>query len=449
MNKKKWTLLILLILLTAGYFKLFYKNWNNESVTTNADCIIALDVKKITNTLIWNFITSPSQWKTGNWFSSGKDGKVHWDDMISLPDYVFIFHRSGEPDNAFYTVVEINNKDDFEKGLKQYGFEKTATGSFISNEAGVEFIQNGNRLLIGNAGIDDRNYIQQTAVALFSQKQFIDKTSLEKTVKANSHLALNGVLFNKTKWAGFYEIKGNFNDTSLYFTMPLTTAKVNPFIPKEFSFCDTAMLSVGFTQPTKEFINNLPLERISKALNFNVDSLLLPTNKYYQLHISGIYPRIESAVTYTYDDNFNQIENVVVNKVEEPAFCFTVSGDSVNYVYDYWNRNGKLENNTGGSVFTPIPFAKSYCKVIDKNTLTVASAGYTAPSQNTTVTKGMFLRILISKVPPALLNYVSPNAIKLLKNIETLDAFISDEKGEKVITLQFNKKKNNLPLVEF
>jgi hypothetical protein len=449
MNKKKWTLLILFILLTAGYFKLFYKSWNNESVTRNADCIIALDVKRITNTLIWNFITSPSQWKTSNWFSSGKDGKVHWDNMISLPDYVFIFHRSGEPDNAFYTVVEINNKDDFEKGLKQYGFEKTATGSFISNEAGVEFIQNGNRLLIGNAGIDDRNYLQQTATALFNQKQFIDKTSLEKTVKANSHLALNGVLFNKTEWAGFYEIKGNFNDTSLYFTMPLTTAKVNPFISKEFSFCDTAMLSVGFTQPTKEFKNNLPLQRISKALNFNVDSLLLSSNNYYQLNISGIYPRIDSAITYTYDDNFNQIENIVVNKVEEPAFFFTVSGDSVNYIYDYWNRNGKLENNTGGSVFTPIPFAKSYCKVIDKNTLTVASAGYTAPLQNTTVTKGMFLRILISKVPPSLLNYVSPNAIKLLKNIETLDAFISDENGEKVITLQFNKKKNNLPLVEF
>ena len=64
--------------------------------------------------IIWNFITTPSQWKNSDLFSSSDDDKVSWDDMIALPDYVFVFHKTGQPDNAFYTVVQVNDKEDFE-----------------------------------------------------------------------------------------------------------------------------------------------------------------------------------------------------------------------------------------------------------------------------------------------------------------------------------------------
>ena len=449
MNKKRWTLLILCILLIAGWVKLFYKTWNNEGVTKNADCIITLDVKKITNTLIWNFITTPSQWKNGSWFSSSEEGKVSWDDMISLPDYVFIFHRSGEPDDAFYTVVKINNKDDFEKGLKQYGFEKTPSGSFISKATGIEFIQDGNKLLLGNAAIEDKKYIQGAAAEIFNQKNFIDEPALKRSVEAKSHLALNGVLFNKSILAGFYEIKGNFDDEAFHFSMPVSAEKGTGFTTHTFAYCDTSMLSFGFTQPTQGFEKLIPLQNFSKAVNFSIDSFLLPTNKHYQLDITGIYPRTDSAITYSYDDNFNAIENVVVNKVDEPAFNFTVSGDNVNNIYDYWKRNGKLENNGDGSLFTPVPFAKSYCSVKNKNTLSVTSAGYKETVRNKNIEHGLFLRILLTKVPPSFLNYLPPAAVKLLKNIETVEAFDSNEKGQTILNVKFNKKKNDLPLAEF
>ena len=451
-TKKKWILLVLFILLVAGWFKFFYKTWTNESVPENADCIIALDVKKITNTLIWNFITTPSQWKSGDWFSSSEEGKVSWDDMISLPDYVFLFHLSGEPENAFYTVVEINDQDDFEKGLKQYGFEKTATGSFASSTSGIEFIQRGNSLLIGNAAVKDKKYIQSVASALFSKKDFIVLDSIEKLVKAGSHLAMETRFIKNSFFTGDYPVTGDFNDASFVFSTSLQTSNLPQLSTNSFRYSDSSLLSAGFTQPgtgAKMLLPDSAWTNISKAVNFDLDSFLLPSNHFYQLDITGLYSRADSAVSYTYDDDFNPVEKVVVNKVEEPAYNFIVYGDSVPLIYNYWNTAGKFETSGDSSLFTPVPFVKSYCTLKSKNQLLLTSANYKTQKLDKTIDCILFIKILLSKIPPALFNYLPPAVPKLLQNIETAEFVIEKKKGQTILNVRFNKKKNDQPLVSF
>lgn len=451
MTKKKWILVVLFILLVAGWFKLFYKTWNNETVPENTDCIIALDVKRITNTLIWNFITTPSQWKSGNWFSSEEEGKVSWDDMISLPDYVFVFHRQGEPSNAFYTVVEINDKSDFEKGLKQYGFEKTATGSFISKQTGIEFIQDDNRVLIGNAAVEQKKYIQAVASELFAKKDFIDKAAISKIVKAASHLAIDTRLFSNRFFEDNAFITGNFDDASLVFSAALHTNGLL-LTTGSFQYSGSSLLSAGFTQPgggAESLFTDSARSSISKAVNFNIDSFLLPTNQRYQLDITGIYPRTDSAVSFTYDDDFNPVEKVVVNKVEEPAYNFIVQGTDVQPIHYYWANAGKLEKTGDSSLFTPVPFVKSYCTIKNKNQLFLTSANYDVPKFDKTIDCIFFMKILLSKISPSLYNYLPPAVPKLLTNIETVEAIVEHKKGQTIVSVQFNKKKNGLPLVSF
>lgn len=452
MTRKKWILLVLFILLIAGWFKLFYKTWNNERVTKNTDCIITLDVKKITNTFIWNFITTPSQWKSSNWFSSSKEGKVSWDDMISLPDYVFIFHRTGEPNNAFYTVVDINDKQDFVKGLQQYHFEKTVTGSYLSKETGIEFIQNGDKLLIGNAAVEDKSYLQKVSAELFTQNKIITEDSLAKTVNAGSHLAIDTRLFSSSIFEGEYIIQGNFDDEKLVVSTVLPISKAIHLNTTKFNYTDSSLLSFGCTQPGPDIKKILPAtawSNISKTVNFNIDSLLLQTNQQYRLDVTGIYPRIDSAVSYTYDDDFNPIEKVVVNKVEEPAFNFIVQGNSVEKIYDYWISSGTVEKNGDSSLFTPVPFVKSYCRVENKNILMVTANNYKAAPSSNTIDCMLFLKIVLTKLPPSLLHYLPVSASPLLKNIETVEAIISNKKEQTILEVYFNKKKNDLPLVEF
>jgi hypothetical protein len=452
MNKKRWALLILVILLLAGYYKLFYKTWSNEGVVKNADCIIALDVKRITNTLIWNFITTPSQWKSSDLFSSSLDDKVSWDDMISLPDYVFVFHKAGQPDNAFYAVVQVNDKEDFEKGLKQFHFEKTTAGSYVSKEAGIELVQSENKLLLGNAAVEDKKYFLQVADELFNKKEFIAKDSLKNYTSANNHLFAM-VPFNQNSFSGSGNIfiTGNFNKNSIIFSASLQPKPGINFITNQFKYSDSSLCSVGCTQPWPDVKKLLPgssWSNISKAVNFNIDSLLLQSNHCYQLDVAGIYPRTDSAISYTYDNDFNPVEKVVVNKVEEPAFNFTVNGDSVSNIYSYWNNSGKIEKTGDSNLFTPVPFVKSCCKIKNDKTLAITSGNYTTAAADKSIDCIFFSKLLLTKMPTSLLHYFPPDVLKAVKNIESAEATITNEKGQIIFLMRFNKKKNDLPLIE-
>src|SRR4051812_38726331 len=190
MSKKKWAFVILCLLLIAGYFKFFYKTYSESAVAGTADCIVAFDVKRITNTVIWNAITTPSQWKKISYSSSDE---INWKDMITIPDYFFIFHCKDQPLNAWYAVLEIKNENDFEKGLVRYHFEKGISQGglqeYSSADMGMDLIRSENKILLGNAA-EDKAFIRQTAAELFSKKQFIERRSLAKNIQAASHLSI-------------------------------------------------------------------------------------------------------------------------------------------------------------------------------------------------------------------------------------------------------------------
>jgi hypothetical protein len=189
MNKKKWALLVLCGLLIFGYIKLFYKTCSQNAVAKSADCIIALDVKRITNTIIWNFITTPSQWKAPSISKSGK-GEVSWKDMVEIPDYVLAFHSKGQPANAWYVQLQVKNENDFAKGLLRYHFEKINTDEYLSKETGIRILKKENKILISNAAAEN-NDAAAVANELFIQKLYIAKETLTKVIAAKSHLAIH------------------------------------------------------------------------------------------------------------------------------------------------------------------------------------------------------------------------------------------------------------------
>lgn len=216
-------------------------------------------------------------------------------------------------------------------------------------------------------------------------------------------------------------------------------------------YCDSSLCTLAFTQPSDFplLLSDSLKAGISRAVNFNIDSLLLSTNLNYQLDIEGIHPRIDSAVSFTYDDNFNPVEKVVANTIQEPAFNFAVNGNRVDSIYNYWNRSAKLEKTTSGDLFTPIPFVKSYCSVQDGKTLFITSNNYKTAISKHTVECILFFKLLLTKIPPSILKYLPDYLTKAGKNIEAVEAVVNNEKGQIVLHVSFNKKKNDLPIIEW
>ena len=446
MSKKKWALGILFIILATGYLKLFYKTWSEKAVPASADCVVALDVKRITNTLLWNLVTTPTQWSIGKIFSK-KARDTSWRDMVSMPDYVLAFHAKAQPANAWYVLLDINSHAGFEAGLKKFEFEKISSNEFVSNPAGIYLFVNNDKVLAGKARVEDSSLVRQVAKELFTEKKFISHKELEKAIDAKSHLAVyiaaNGLL----QEPGI--VTANFDKEKIRIAGAFIPGKQYPFKEESFIYPAGSLCVLRCTQPPPAVFDLLNKSSLSRSLSMDVDSVFIQSNTSYSLNLQEIKERTDSAITYTYDDEFNKVEKMVLNNIQEPSFNFFINGQNISPVYNYLQRNNKLENTATGDVFLPMPLVRSYCRKGSESSLSITAFNYGEPKADTGIRAILFFRLLLTKIPKNLLKYLPDTVTKSLSNIEEL-SFAVTKKNEQIhITGMLSKRKNSLSLFNF
>jgi hypothetical protein len=247
-------------------------------------------------------------------------------------------------------------------------------------------------------------------------------------------------------------LTANFDANKITVEGNLMPKKEFTFNENKFQYNSTSLLALGFTQPSANvfaLLTDSSKATISKAINVNIDSLMLQSNKWYSLDVAGIQPRADSAITYTYDDDFNKVEKVVVNNVDEPSFNFTIYGDSVSNIYNHWMLNKKLEKTNAGFLFTPMPFVKSYCTVEEEKLLYLTANNYKIPIIDKSTTAIFFMNVLLSKIPTSLLKYAPTDVAKAMANFEMIEIVARKNEQGAFLKAIITKKKNNKPIWEF
>lgn len=405
-KKNYWFFIIAILIAVTAWFFLFYKTYTEKYVAHDADQIISIDIKKITNTAIWQLITTPSQWKKSS--SSGDSKKNKLKKLVKLPDYIFIFHKTGQPINAWYSVLPVKNPGDFDQQAAALHF-KNIPGSqrFVSDSLGIEFIKSGNQLLLGNALVADKNLIEQTAKELFVEEKHITRNRLNQLMITSAHVSWQA--FENGSWK---EAAGtiNFDKKSVNALATITLTEETGFEQKSFSYPDSAFISVGAMQPPQAIYKLIPetlKERISHLFNFSIDTLLLSNANYYQLQVSRFTQKEDTAISYTYDDDFNPVEKKVINKTTEPDFSFNINSSNPEEIYQFWKRSGILDTTDQGVLFTPMPFVKTYLKTdLASNQLLAQSVGYNSPpAKDSTIPCMAFTTIHPQLLPDSIANY--------------------------------------------
>jgi hypothetical protein len=445
MNKKKWFLLIVAGLLIFGYIKLFYKTYSNNAVPQSADRIAVIDVKRVINTLIWNFITTPSQWKSSKKPKAAKTG-INWRDVIDLPDYAFAFHCTGQPESAWYMLLNVKSEQAFLQIENELDLSRLNEHEY-TGPAGIYIYKEGKAMLIGNAKMDTA-MLHQTTAELFIKKSYISKKTLAKAVDAKSHLAIyiapNSFLQKEAI------LTANFDKNAITITGDITPKAAFTFTETDFNYSSQSIFAAGFTQPSPGVMNSIGEKdktNISKALGFDADSFFIASNKSYAMDFAGVRSRADSAVTYTYDDDFNKVEKVTVNNVEEPSYNFIIAGDSTSNILNYLQRNEKLEKTDKGNLFLPFPFVRSYCSMPDQNHLSVAPENY-KPVNPDRQEKGVFyLQLIFSKISPAYIKYLSDDQQSAIANLESMTISVQKDKDKLLLKGEILKKKNDRAII--
>jgi len=444
-KRKRWLLILLAIITITGYFILFYKTYNEKTVARNADHIIAVDIKRLTNTIIAQYLTAPSQWKK-LFRPSRKKKEADWKDWVKLPDYIFIFHVAGQPLNAWYTVLEIKDDINFEKNISTLHFRNIAgTSRFISDSLGLEFIKHGASILLGNASVENKTLITNTAADLFKNKNHISREKLHNNIAAAAHVS-----WSFTGDSTISEGKGaiNIKKNSISSIVTLTSKDKTTFEQKNIPVADSALFSLNIiTDPA--FFNKLvpkaTRDRISRLVNFNIDSLFQPGISSWQAQINGFTQKADTAISYSYDDDFNPIEKQVINNITEPDFSTTISGKNADAVYRYWKDSGVLQSTEQGELFTSMPLVKSYAILKEGTQLTVQSPGFKVPTPSQSNNAGiMNLSVNPQRLPDSLQKYLRKQFRAITRKL-VLVRLLADSKTAGSITIQTTlvKKKDS------
>ena len=449
MKKKYWFLIILLGLIIFGYIKLFNSTINKKAVPSNADMVSTVDVKKLIRTVLWDVITHPSKWKFS---SSGTDTAALIDlkDVFEIPDYVQVFHLTGEQVKNWYCLLQIKKERLFDKALIQRGFTKINSNEYTSATMNMGITKNENNIIVSSYALDSSVNLKNVSNLLFTKKEFLPVEKFSKIASANSHLTLfiaaNEFLQNDAL------LKLNISNSSINIDGELTPQAAYTFVENNFTFNSDALLSLGFTQPSASVYNAIcktDKENISKAIGVNMDTLFIPSNKHYSLSIAGIKPRVDSAITYTYDDDFNKVEKVVVNNVEEPDYSFTIEGDSVQNIYKNWIANKTITTSDAGALFRPMPFVKSFCSVKDSKQLIIAPTNFSSLGNKEQKKAVFYCNILVEKLGEKYLKYFSDDIKNAIIKVGKVNIVCNQNNNKLELKVQINKAEKDGGFLNF
>lgn len=322
MKKKLIALAVFLIAVTV-YLMFYHKEKTFTIAPANADVVILLDVKKIKRQYISSFLSHPSQWfgnKKGKIISLEKSG-------VKIPDFLQVFHLRNSKFSDWYSVFEIKDKQKLITFLKQKKFTDQGNNIFRKDQIFVK-IEKENLIL----GTSDRDFKNINYQLLPSAK--VDILDADELITNG----IGSILIHSEENSQNLSISLNNDDieikNNIYFNPP--TSVISKLL-KTKSFFETEL--------DAQNINNF---------DFIFDRKSLDSSKINHLRATAHLEQVnDTVITYSYDDDFNEIEKKTFQKIIQPNYIVSLQSVNSEKTEEYF-RNKKWVN--AQNQFTAIPF---------------------------------------------------------------------------------------------
>lgn len=425
MQRRHWYFILLAVMLWAGY-KLFYKHRPANTVPAVADGVAVLDVKRLANSLIWEFITTPALWKSAS-LTPGKDKYEALTDLVDWPDYILAFHLPGEPAASWYSCLPIKDSSRFAEELVKSGFEK-AESCYRMPGSGLSVKITGKQVLAGTPGTISR--LDEIADMLFREQKLLATDKLENILQFRKHAAV----FLRPGLSTGHAVSIHLSRKGIRFSCILPAPARVTFRRYPYHYNDSSLCTLAFPQADPDWATLLPdsaRRQITRLLGYEPDTLLAPGNLYYELDLQGFSSRTDTIVEYAYNDQFEAVETKRTQQVWEPVFNFGIQAPDAALPFRQMLNNHLLTHDTAGYLFTPLPFVKSYARVQHAQKMVIHSWQYPAKHFQHTRQAVLYGRINPEKIPAALLAWLPPVLQAWLPRIQLAEIQIDyNEQGQ-------------------
>lgn len=406
--KKKLFVLVFLLLAGTVYFVFYYQKDTKIFSPKEADAIILIDTKKLTREYVYSLVGHPSLWfgssKKKNTISFRKSG-------VKIPDFLQVFHLKNSKVSNWYSVIALEDRKTFLSFLKQQKFTGLGNKVFRKDQVFIKIL--GENLIVGSSSDDFERINNQLFHS--SQANIFDADTL--VTNGSGSIILN------TK-------KGSHN-----LSVELRHDEIE--IRNQSGSYDPSPVISKLLQTDSFLETELDAENI-KNFAFLFDKTFADSSSISKLKASVHLEEVnDTIITYSYDDNFNEVEKKTLQKIIQP-----------NYIIDFQSLNPEktglyFQNKkwiNAQNQFTAIPF--------QPNLIIQNSKGFEIKSTRKPVQQSFNLNenYIFVKNNPLLLSFLKTLSSKEKKIISDVD-YIFYENRDEDYYLKVQFKKDDLPLI--
>ncbi|NPA08739.1 MAG: hypothetical protein GXO46_07120 [Chlorobi bacterium] len=407
MMKKK--LFVFVILLFAGmmYFVFYHKQNTKIFSPQEADAIILIDTKKLTREYVYSLAGHPSLW-----FESKEKNKISFKESgVKIPDFLQAFHLKNSKVSNWYSVFELEDRKTFLLFLEQQKFTDLGNQMFRKDQVFIKIF--GGNLIIGSSN-DDFERINNQLFHSF-QANLFDANALVTN-------GLGSIILNTKKGSHNLSVELKHdeieirNQSDSYDPSPAISKllKTNSFLETELDAENIKIFSSFFD---KTFADSSSINRMKTSVHLEEEN--------------------DTIITYSYDDNFNEVEKKIFQKIIQPNYIIDFQSSNPEKTELYF-QNKKWIN--AQNQFTAIPF--------QPNLIIQNSKGFEIKSTRKPVQQSFNLNenYIFVKNNPLLLSFLktlSPKEKKMISDIDYI--FYGNRDQDYCLKVQF--KKDDLPLI--
>ncbi len=382
----KKTLKIVLLLSIASILGYWGYTWYNNKASLlgvihkDADSAIKIAFHDIKETLILDAVTSPIYYYDNASFKPRKTDKDTIDKKgVDLMPYNLILFTVPTVENTYFSVLKIKNTKAFKHQIDHYVNSK---GLILrtDDQNNVHWLENkkqrwvcawNTEKVIVSFGLDN-SYAK-------SKNIFFDILKSNKVIESKGNDWITSLSESKSHITYLNrksKITLQFVDGEAVIKGNIITDGIRTY-PKEVDYARIPEASINFywdanfkhPKNKQRFIKSWEGSSFLKKMNLDLSQAVDLTNGFVYLGVKGTTSQSDTIVTYTYDDNFNKIEEKTYQEKKVPNMVLYLEKEK-NGLKDYLAQKDLLNQN---GVFTGFPLYRFY--VVENTNSTLFETG--------------------------------------------------------------------------
>ncbi|MFD2288438.1 hypothetical protein GJU39_04065 [Pedobacter petrophilus] len=335
-------IILSLLIFFVALFKYRQYQANQVSIPRNAVSVLKISVDEVFKSLAANLISNPGFYLKSNDKQKPTTGRSKLASGLKIPASIYFYFLQNQPKTAVFTRLEIKSLIDFESFIKHtLGFK------ILKKQNGISFASSS----LGNMAIC---YNNEAAAIVVSSEMVSFEPILIKLLTQENFVKLSESRFNTmnglTHHIAYSDNKNtfttDFSTGAINFNANFPTEAIIPAAQPEhrtFNEESTASIWLNADFPTIA-------DKTYRFKNATIarDSLLKYYKGYVDFEWTNSIPQTDSIITYEYNDDFEKVEKITLQKKEVPNFTLNIAAEATG-LKNYLSRQ-KIINLDSGTV---------------------------------------------------------------------------------------------------